>query len=53
MVKLSSGIKTSSEIFQENKRENLKLLEKVESIASEIEEGGGAASRSKHVSRGK
>ena len=53
MVKLSSGIKTSSEIFQENKRENLKLLEKVESIVSEIEEGGGAASRSKHVSRGK
>ena len=53
MIKLNSEINTNSEIFLENKKANLDLLEKLKSKASEIDQGGGLASRNRHTSRGK
>ena len=53
MIKLNSEINTNSEIFLENKKANLDLLEKLKSKASEVDQGGGLASRNRHTSRGK
>ena len=51
MATLKSDINTNSETFLLNKKSNLELLKKVEATALEIDKGGGAASREKHLSR--
>ena len=52
-MKLTSKILPSSEAFQTNRAAHLEALEVVRAAAQMAAEGGGEASRARHVSRGK
>ena len=52
-MKLTSSVSPSSEEFRSNRAMHLTALERVRSAAALASEGGGAASRERHVSRGK
>ena len=52
-MKLKSQALTSSETFRANRAAHLEALEVVHQAAEAAAEGGGAASRERHVGRGK
>ena len=52
-MKLSSQIITGSEVYQANRAAHLTALEEVAAVARAAAQGGGEASRARHISRGK